>query len=105
MKNNTKKDSRTPFLKGVAVEYETISDIELVLRLSCANNKCKATTRVKLMKNGSSTGDYHNKKYGHFDIRNISFVCPKCQKAYDKYYKAHGYDKIFGMLPYNRALA
>ena len=101
-KENSNRDKG--FGKGQSYLYETNSDIELNLVLYCINRKCKNKTKVRLIKKGSSTGAYHNKKYGVFDTRNEGFVCKKCQNIYDLFFRGKGWHRIYGILPLNRAM-
>jgi hypothetical protein len=100
-----RKKHRIPFLQGESVVYETESDIELTVRIPCANQTCNAFAVLRLMKGGSTTGNYHSKKYGYFDLRNEGFVCSACQKGYDKFFKKKGWHKTYNMLSLYHTLA
>jgi hypothetical protein len=71
-------------------------------RLYCVAKGCKHFTVMVLV--GKSVGYYYNKKYGIFDTRNIGFVCPEHQKAYNRYYKREGLHKKYGVLGKGKAL-
>jgi len=62
------------------------NEMHLKIQLQCVEDSCKRFTVVQGDPNGNNP-NYYNKKYGSFDIRNFSFVCPDHQKAYEKHYE------------------
>lgn len=62
------------------------NEMYIKIQLQCVEESCKRFTVVKGDPNGNNP-NYYNKKYGTFDIRNFSFVCPDHQEDYEKHCK------------------